>query len=796
MKVSINWLSKLVDIKDITPEQLADRLTFAGVEVESIDRLASATGLVIGKVLTCEDVPDSHLHLCQVDLGSKHGVKQIICGAPNVRKGLKVIVAMVGAKLPGVTIGNSIIRGIESDGMICSLLELGVDPKYLNEKQMMGIEELGEDAIVGDEEVLRYLSLDDTVLTLKLLANRSDLNSMENVAKEVATLFERKLSLEETPSHNVVKTTFKAVNSSNKTNQFHVRVVKNIKVNETPKWMKEYLVSSGVRPINSVVDIGNYVMLLTGQPIHMYDLDKLQDNVLEVKDDINESFVALDEKEYDVIPGDICITNNNKTMCLGGVMGSLSCATSNDTKNVVVEAANFDAATVRRTSIRLALSSESSTRFVKGINPNQYTRVLELTTKLLKDICGAEIIEEIVGSDKNNHSLKEIKTSAKDINNILSTDFTYDEIIKTLNIDHIETKDLGNDEFIAYVPYHRIDIDGKNDLAEEVIRINGLSRVKASLPVMETTCGSLTYEQKRKNDVRQYLSGQGLDEVISYVLVKKEELDNFKIINTNEAYKIINPMTDEHEYVRTNLIDSLLKIASYNYAHQNKDLSLFEISDIDSINYQSRHLGIVLLGNNYRQNKLNKVPYNFYHIKGLFEGIMDALGIEPNRYRIERMNPNDELHPGRSAAIYLGRNLLGYFGELHPEVMKRYGFVKTSCQILEVNIMEFLKMPIGVKKVVPPSKYPSIIRDYALLVPHSVSAKDVLGAVKKASANEIKGIDIFDVYEGENVEKGYKSIAISVTYQLDDRTLKDEDIKNIEVKVFDALTKLSIIVRS
>ena len=796
MKVSINWLSKLVDIEDITPEQIADRLTFAGVEVEEISRLANATGLVIGQVLTCEEVPDSHLHLCQVDLGPKHGIKQIICGAPNVRKGLKVIVAMVGAKLPGVTIGNSIIRGIQSDGMLCSLLELGVDAKYLTEKQMMGIEELGEDATVGDEQVLRYLSLDDTVLNLKLLANRSDLNSMENVAREIATLFNKPLNLEETPKHNVVKTTFKAINNSEKTKQFHVRVVKNLKNVETPKWMKEFLLSSGVRPISSVVDIGNYIMLLTGQPIHMYDLDKLESNILEVIDNVEAKFLALDEKEYDIKPGDICITNNNKTMCLGGVMGSTSCAVNEDTKNVIVEAANFDAATIRRTSIRLALSSESSMRFIKGINPNQYLRVLDLTAKLLVDICGADTVEEIVGEDKFEHQLKEIKTSSKDINDILSTDFTHEEIIDTLNSDHISTKDLGNNEFIAYVPYHRIDIDGKNDLAEEVIRINGLDKVKASLPIMETTCGALTYEQKRKNDVRYYLSGQGLDEVISYVLVRKEELENFKILNSKEAYKIINPMTDEHEYVRTNLIDSLLKIASYNYAHQNKDLSLFEVSDIDAIGYASRHLGIVLLGNNYRQNKLNKTPYSFYHIKGLFEGIMDALGIEPNRFRIERLPANNELHPGRSAAVYLGRNLIGYFGELHPEVMKRYGFVKTSVQILELNIMEFLKMPIGVKKVVPPSKYPSINRDYSLLVPNKISARDVTTAIKKAASNEIKSVDIFDVYEGENVEKGYKSIAISVTYQLDDRTLKEDDIKTLEMKVLDSLTKLSIVVRS
>ena len=388
MKVSINWLSKLVDIKDITPEQIADRLTFAGVEVEEISRLANATGLVIGQVLTCEEVPDSHLHLCQVDLGPKHGIKQIICGAPNVRKGLKVIVAMVGAKLPGVTIGNSIIRGIQSDGMLCSLLELGVNEEMLSDYQKAGIEELDENAPVGDNNPLGYLNLDDTIIDVNVTPNRADVLGLNHFFKEVAAILNRKVIKEY--KCELVRTgesKYKAGSATPLCDYFSMTTVEGVVVKPSPKWMQNILTAHGIKCINNIVDIGNYVTLMTAQPLHMYDADKLESNNFVVKSDFNGKVVALDEKEYDIKPGDICITNNNKTMCLGGVMGSTSCAVNEDTKNVVVEAANFDAATIRRTSIRLALSSESSMRFVKGINPNQYLRVLDLTAKLLVDIC-------------------------------------------------------------------------------------------------------------------------------------------------------------------------------------------------------------------------------------------------------------------------------------------------------------------------------------------------------------------------------------------------------------------------
>ena len=378
MLVSLRELKKYVDIEGLSAEEIANKLTFSGVEVEEISTLASGTNLVIGHILSCENHPDSdHLHVLNVDLGSKYGVQQIVCGAPNARKGLKVIVSRVGAKLPGGEIKASVIRGVESNGMCCSLLELGVDSKYLSEYQTKGIEELPEDAPVGEENVLGYLGLDDTVLNLKVLANRPDLLGLYNVAREVGAIFDRKVNIPSFSYKADFNTDLVVDSKTDLCKQFSGCEIKGIKIKPSPKWMSDFLMSEGVRSINNIVDIGNYVMLLTGQPLHMYDADKLDKNSLIVKSDYVGDFVALDEKTYSIKENDLVITCNDKPMCLGGVMGSLECAVDENSKRIIIESASFDGATIRRTSNRLGLASESSSRFVKGTNHFQYEDVIK-----------------------------------------------------------------------------------------------------------------------------------------------------------------------------------------------------------------------------------------------------------------------------------------------------------------------------------------------------------------------------------------------------------------------------------
>ncbi len=798
MKVSLKWLKNYVDLEGISAEEIAQKLTFAGIEVEEIIHMASGTNLVVGEIIECEKHPESdHLHILKVDEGEKYGVNQIVCGAPNARVGLKVIVARVGAVLPKITIAKSTIRGVESNGMCCSLLELGVESKYLTEAQINGIEELPMDAKVGEEDVLGYLGLDDTIFDLKLLANRSDCLAMQNVAREVAALFEKDVNLPYVNHYEGKKSNFKVDSQTDLCKEFAIREIRNIKVKESPKWLKERLLASGVRSINNIVDIGNYIMLLTGQPLHMYDLDKLKSEELTVRSDYEGDFVALDEKTYKLIKGDIVIMNEDEVMCLGGVMGSLKCAVDENTKNLAIEAANFDAKTIRHTSTRLNLVSESSQRFVKGINKDQYENVLDLTTKLLVELCDAKEIFETKKYDVLSHEANVIESSCRAINHRLGSEFKNDEIIDTLKRVYIDINDYDGDNFKAVVPSHRIDIKLDADLSEEVIRLLGFDNVKSTLPRQETSVGALTNTQLRKRQIRELLIANGLYETLNYTLVNDRLISYFKGLNNNEPYCLLHPMTEDHKYTRVTLLPSLLETLNYNLSRQGKDIKIFEVSDVYSKNGVECHLGIVLNGEDEYRHLMNKIPYGYAHVKGLFEAIMNLLAIDANRYRLVRVSDKfKELHPGRAAEIYIGKDLVGIMGELHPNMMKEFDLGKAPTAVLEINLSKLLEVRVSPIKVIPPSRFQTVERDLALVARKDISAQEIIKVIKQAGHNMIKQVDIFDVYEGEHVDFGFKSIALKIIYEDTTKSFTSEEIENLEKGIINALeAKLSIKLR-
>ena len=787
MKVSLNLLKKYVDLDGLTPEEIANRLTFAGVEVESIEKIASASKVVVGEVIHCENMENSdHLHVTKVNAGPKYGTLDIVCGAPNCRKGLKVIVALDGCVLPGGTIKKGQIRGHESNGMLCSLLELGVDSKYLNEQQTKGIEELPANFEVGSENVLELLGLDDVVLDLKLLANRSDLYSVINVAKEINTLFGKKLNLPSVSVKNTFEAKFKVDSKTEKCPQFSARVVKGIVTKESPEYLKEALRSSGIRSINNIVDIGNYVMLLTGQPLHMYDLDKLEKAELVVRDDIEGDFVALDEKTYKLQKGDICITSNGKVMCLGGVMGSLACAVDEKTKNIVIEAANFDYASIRRTSIRLNLSSDSSQRFVKGINPNQYDFVMDLTASLLKELADAKDIAEVNTYLKDKYVKKELVSSFNYINSRLGTSFTKDEILGALKAAHIDVKVEG-EKLIATIPDQRIDITDEADLSEEVIRILGFEHIEAKLPVTELFVGHLEPALEKKRIVRSYLRGIGLDEVLCYSLMREKEVEDFAILNKDKAYKVMNPLTDEHEYVRTNLLPSLMNTLVYNKNHSNDNVAIFEVSDIYSqVEKKHIHLGIVLVGNDLRRYALSGELYSYYHLKGVVDSLLGLFNIDEKRVVYSRLS-EAEFHPGKSALVKVDGKPLAIFGELHPTTLKKYHLEKENVVALEMDLGVLFDVKTSAKKMYEISRYQSVKRDFAFVLSNDVTSKEVVSEIYKVNRELIKSVEIFDVYKGEHVKEGHYSMAVSVYLSSNEKTLNDNDISNIENQIIKAV---------
>ena len=783
MLVSLNEISKYVDISGLSKEEIASRLTFSGIEVEEIKTLSKATSLVVGKVISCIPHPNSdHLHVCKVDI--KDEILDIVCGAPNCKEGIKVIVAKVGAKLPGGEIKAGEIRGYKSNGMLCALNELGVDPKYLKEEQIKGIEILSDDFEVGDSDILHKLGLDDVILDLSLLANRSDCYSLFNVSREIGALFNRKVNiLEANDDSTYEEKEFKVDSLTPNCKEFSVKIVKGIEVKDSPDWLKNCLRSEGIRTINNIVDLGNYIMLLTGQPIHMYDYDKLVKKELIVRSDINEKFIALDEKEYSIHEGDICVTSSGKTMCLGGIMGGLDSEVTNDTKNIVIEVANFNHASIRRTSSRLGLVSDSSQRFVKGINKDQVDYVLNLTTNLLKTISNVDSISNIIKYDVLNHDKKLISCSVDYINNRLGTNFEYEKIKDILQLLYFKFVESDGNKFIVEVPSFRIDVEGKADLSEEIIRYIGLDTISPTLPFMETTVGGKSKDEQKEDVICSFLSNNGLYRVLTYTLVNKKMSESFKILNKSDGYVIKNPLTEDHKYVRTNLLPSLINCANYNLNHQNNNFGIYEISHIDSMQKNEIHLGVVLVGKKYKQDKIIGESYSYYDAKGIVDTILDMFNISSTRVKYTRFE-TDEFHPNRSALVLLDNKPLCVMGDIYPTKKE----IKDSMILLEMNLSVLFATKSKNIKFEPISAYPQSSRDYAFIIDDSINYIDIKNEVKKCSSL-IKEVSVFDIYKGKNLAQNEKSIALTVVFESNDHTLKDNEIDEVHNKIVETLNK-------
>lgn len=788
MLASYKLLSKFVDLTGITPKEIADKLTFSGLEVEGIEKLAYATNLVIGQIISVVNHPDSdHLHVLQVDEGEKYGIQQIVCGAPNVKVGLKVIVARPGAVLSknNVLIKSSTIRGVESNGMCCSLNELGVDKLYLSQYQIDGIEELPDDAKIGEENVLEYLGLDDTIFDINVLANRSDVLAIYSLAKELSALFNRKLTIEKPIKYDETKTEYACFSQTEDCPQFSIKVVKNVKTKKSPIWLQRYLRSQGIRSINNIVDIGNYVMVLTGQPIHMYDLDKLTNKKFVVRNDFEQDIVCLDDKTYHVVPGDIVVTNGGKIVCLAGIMGLKDVAVDENSHNIAVESANFKGSSVRKTSTRLGLSSDSSAHFLKGINPKQDEMVLDLCAQLLVELAEAKIVEENSRYSTISKETIKIECSISYINKRLGTDFEYQTVIDILNKLQIQTINIDGDKFIAIPPAHRIDLLCDADLSEEVIRFVGFDAIKSQLPLMVTTVGGYSEEQQKRYQIRNLLIDLGLNEALTYTLISPKENEEFVLLNNDEAYSICNPMTTDHSIVRRGLVKSLLNIVDYNLSHQQHDLSFFEISDIITKEHNYQELCIVLNGSKSNRGQMDKIPYNFYDIHGLLDSILSVLGINRNRYKEVRLDNSKFYHPGRTTKILIGGEIIGVCGQIHPSLTKELG----ETYVLELNLSSLFTLKVPQTKMTQISKYPMVNRDLALVAKKEILAEDIIKTVKKFGKNIVKNVDIFDVYEGEHMQNGYKSIAISISFQDVHKTLVDKEINDAIDSIMNGLYK-------
>lgn len=794
MKISKKWLEQYMDLSDLSMNEIANRITDAGFEVEEVTPMSSATNLVIGQVETCQPHPDSdHLHITTVNVGDE--VLNIVCGAPNVAAGQKVIVAKAGARLPGGEIKRGMIRNQESNGMICALFELGVDKHLLTQQQLDGIEILPEDAPIGNTDPLGYLGYDDVVLDVGLTPNRADCQAAFNMALETGAILDREVHLPEyegaADAGSDTPTNLKVVSETEGCPHFYGKKIGSVVIKESPKWMKELLRASGMHSINNVVDISNIVMLETGQPMHFYDARAIHNDEITVKQGFNEGYTALDGEEYQLRENDLVITNQGKPIGIAGIMGGDDSKIEDDTTSLIIECASFDPICIRTTARRLSLSTESSIRYQKGIEPLAARKALDRAVDLLIEYADAKDIEKTVEFGSDQYSPTVITVDAERINKRLGTDFEVSEIVDIFDRLHFEPKEEDGTITVT-IPSYRPDMEGLADLSEEVIRIAGYDRLPSTLPLMEMTEGKLDEAQKMKRKVADILLENGLQDTVTYTLISDDKHQD-AILSAGEAYVLSTPLSEERKIIRTSILPSLLETAAYNLSRNMKDATLFEISDLSSRNNPQRHLAIVMKGTlehlrwaGYEKNA------DFYTLKGLIEEIIERLGINLNRISFKANQSDQEhFHPYRSAEIYMGKEKIGMMGEIHPTYGEK---MKTGAVVMaELNLSTILKAKKSKIRFSPISRYPSVSRDLALVMKKDVPAGMITNIIfrsgKAGKENIVRDAEIFDVYSGEHVKEDEVSLAVNITFQSDSRTLSEADINEATDRILAEIEK-------
>lgn len=785
MKISYKWLKDFVCLDGVSPDKLAELLTNSGFEIEEVYKVADASGLVVGKVIECKPHEESdHLKITKVDIGTE--VLEIVCGAPNCTSDIKVIVAKIGAKLMGNEIKKTKIRGVQSFGMLCSLKELGVDKKRLSEKQINGIEILSDDAKVGDEHVLEFLGLDDVILEGKPTPNRPDLLSIFALAYEIGAILKQEVKIPDylKRSQKGKETNFKLSLKTDKCSFFNGKVLNHVKVSKTPDFIKERLNSCGIKSINNVVDISNYVMLETGQPLHFYDLKKLKKPEISVEQGYETDYVALDGITYKIQKDDILITSNNEIIGIAGVMGGYDSMIDEKTDSIFIEAAIFDATSVRNTARRLNLNTDASLRFSKGIEKLNPLKAMDRAIMLLEEYADAKEVEENVFVGECNFKESEVTISLNKLNAILGTDFSSDEVLETFKYLNFNPK-YEDGTFKCYIPSYRQDIKIASDLAEEVIRLMGFEGLKDSFSDNLNTIGKLNYKQKTIRQTKSIFNGYGLDEIITYTLIDKN-IHEDSLMCDFQPYELLAPMSEKRCIIRESLLGSVLECASYNRARKVEDINIFEVSDFNNKKQNYTRLGIYMGGSLTKSNILKfDIKPDFYTLKALIISYLSKLGINKNRLSFQLNDlEKEKFYPYKSSLIFIDKKLFGVFGFLHPNILKKYDLDESVYGEFKLDlIFEIEKEKVYFKAL---DRFPSSKRDLSIVVKEEINALDVLKVVK-SSSKYIKDVNVFDVYRGQHIEQGYKSIALAITYNGKDHTMSEEEINSLHSDILKLL---------
>ena len=782
MNLPMSWLNDYMDI-DVTPKEYSDRLTMTGSKVEGWENMGeSVQNVVAGKVLTCEDHPDSdHLHVCTVDAGTGE-ILQIVCGAPNVKAGIIVPVALVGAVLPDGKIKKGKLRGVESYGMLCSHDELGITEDMLGYEPEYGILILPDDTKIGTD-IKDIFGMNETVVEFEITSNRPDCFSIIGLARETAASFNKKFTIPEVKfnenSENIADTISVDVQDKDKCKRYCARMVKNVKIGPSPSWMQERLRACGVRPINNIVDITNYVLLEYGQPMHAFDLRDLQDNKIIVRRaNDGEVIKTLDEQERTLTSNDLVIADGGRAVAIAGVMGGFNSEVKDDTTTVIFESATFDGASVRLTAQRVGLRTESSSRYEKGLDYNNTVPVVERACQLVEKLGCGENVGGMIDVMGNVTDMQPLAFRPDKINAFLGTEIPTEDMVKYF--DALEIK-VDLDKMTVTPPSFRPDLEGEADIAEEVARFYGYDKIPVTLLSGEATCGMKTERQQVQDRVNELLTAQGMYEIYTYTFTSPSIFDKLNIPKDSEmrnVVKITNPLGEDTSVMRTTTIASMMDILSRNYNYRNPSAKLFEIGKIfiPTTDGELPNEPVKITMGMYGDN------VDFYDIKGVCETMFAQLNVKNVKY--EAVTDNPTFHPGRCAKISAGNKVIGIIGEIHPAVSRKYG-IETPVYIAELDFENvFLNIKTDIKfKELP--KYPAVTRDIAMLVDKTVPVADIENVIKKASGKMLESLQLFDVYEGKQIPEGKKSVAYSAIYRSADRSLTGDEVQ----KVFDKVVK-------
>ncbi|RHR63402.1 phenylalanine--tRNA ligase subunit beta [Ruminococcus sp. AF17-12] len=805
MNTSLSWIKTYVPDLDVTAQEYTDAMTLTGTKVEGFTELdADLDKIVIGQIDKIEKHPDADkLIICQVNIGTES--VQIVTGAPNVKEGDKVPVVLDGGRVAGghdgkmtpggIKIKKGKLRGVESFGMMCSIEELGSTREMYPEAPEYGIYIFPEDAVVG-ESAVKALGLDDVVFEYEITSNRVDCYGVLGIAREAAATFQKKfcppiveVKENDEKASDYVKVT---VEDPELCPRYCARVVKNVKIGPSPKWMQRCLASNGIRPINNLVDITNYVMEEFGQPMHAYDLDTIANKEIVVRRaGKDEKFVTLDGQERIMDENVLMICDGEKAVGIAGIMGGENSMITDDVKTVLFEAACFDGTSIRLSSKRIGLRTDASGKFEKGLDPNNAQAAIDRACQLMEELGAGEVVGGMVDVCSETREPSRVKFEPEKINKLLGTSLTKEEMIDYLG--RVELAyDEKTDEIVA--PTFRQDIHCNADVAEEVARFYGYDKIPMTLPTGEATTGKLPFKLRIQEVARDIAEYCGFSEGMSYSFESPKVFDKLCIPEDSDLRKVItisNPLGEDYSIMRTSTLNGMLASLSTNYNRRNKDVRLYELGNI----YLPKSLPVTELPDERTMFTLGMYGKgDFFDMKGVCEEFFEKIGMK-KKVTYDPNSGKPFLHPGRQANMIYEGKVVGYLGEVHPAVADNYS-IGEKAYIAVIDILDVLEFAGFNHKYTGIAKYPAVTRDLSLVVPHAVLAGQIEEIFDQRGGNILESYQLFDIYEGEQIEKGFKSMAYSLVFRAHDKTLGENEISAAMKKIMNGLNGLGIELRS